>query len=175
MKKRLVTGVVYLLIDPATHPGHGGWLLGDAVVTGTHFTFRGPDAQTRFSIRLGAVAEVRTIPFFYAEFEAHVFDIRMKSGDAVRFRALDSFQQRDFADTMDDIAAGFYPHHMPPFQTIDHTPSAADREKLPTQVSRHVDQMAAAKRRLPLPVLPVAHRMTQLPALPRAPRVVSLR
>jgi hypothetical protein len=134
---RLVCGTLYFRTADA-------WVIGDAVVTDVALYFNGVSAAHRFMLPLKTVAQTKTLSFLAADFEQHAFDLQLKSGDAVRFRALDSFQLRDFADTIDDVVQGYYPQWMPPVNIVHEVPNRAE---LPVTAPLQVHLVAAAKAR----------------------------
>jgi hypothetical protein len=134
---KLVCGLLYMKTADS-------WTLGDAVVTDTALIIFLAASAAHYQLLLKDVNQTKTLSFLAADFEQHAFDLQLKSGDAVRFRALDSFQLRDFADTIDDVVQGYYPQWMPPVNIVHDVPNRAE---LPVTAPLQVHLVAAAKAR----------------------------
>lgn len=128
MSPQIVLGLLYARVE-------GAWLLGDACVTDVMFVFVSQIAPVQFHVNLHDIVRSQSLTMFEADCDVDVFELTLRTKAALRFKALNAMEQRDWADTIDELIAPqcFYPQSMP-LTSIRHIrPEVPPKERLPLQ------------------------------------------
>jgi hypothetical protein len=140
MSPQLVIGLLYARVE-------GAWLLGDACVTDVMFVFVSQAAPVQFHVNLHDIERSQSLTLFEADFDVDVFELTLRTKAALRFKALSALEQRDWADTIDELIAPqcYYPHSMPLTHIRHPKPETLPKDKIPLQVTLMEAAKAKAK------------------------------